>query len=346
MQIDLAAPPLPATAPALAREAEERGAGRFVLSETSHNPFLQLARAADRTTRIGLATGVAIAFARTPMTLAYEAWGLHESSGGRAAIGLGTQIKPHIVRRFGMPWDRPAARMHEYLAAVRAVWHSWQTGERLAFRGEFYQHTLMTPVFAPAPLPFEPPPLLLAGVGPLMTATAGAAADGFLAHPFGSPHHLATAVLPAVRAARAKSEAENAPWTTRPFEVVANVLVATGRTEEEYRTNLRLVRERLAFYASTPAYRPVLETHGWADLQDELHPLSVRGRWQEMGHLIDDTVLTTFALTGDPTTVARELHHRYAPLADRLCLSGPDETDAAPLLDVLTAAAGANRTAS
>lgn len=153
MRLDLAAPSSPATAPDLARAAEERGVDRFVLAETSHNPFLQLARAADRTERIGLATGVAIAFARTPMTLAYEAWGVHESSGGRAVLGLGTQIKPHVVRRFGMPWDRPAARMRDYVAAVRAIWHSWQTGERLAHRGEFYAHTLMTPVFAPPALP-------------------------------------------------------------------------------------------------------------------------------------------------------------------------------------------------
>ncbi|RKE17607.1 TIGR03617 family F420-dependent LLM class oxidoreductase [Streptomyces sp. TLI_171] len=340
MRIDLAAPPRPATAPDLARAAEERGADRFVLSETSHNPFLQLARAADRTRRIELGTGVAIAFARTPMALAYEAWGLHESSGGRAAIGLGTQIKPHVVRRYGMPWDRPAARMRDYVAAVRAIWHSWQTGERLAFRGEFYAHTLMTPVFAPDPQPYPPPPILLAAVGPLMTATAGAVADGFLAHPFGSPDHLATAVLPTVRAARAAAEAEHAPWTTRPFEVVANVLVATGHDEDSYRTNLRLVRERLAFYASTPAYRPVLETHGWAALQDELHPLSLRGRWQEMGALIDDTVLNTFAVTGEPAAAARELRHRYGGTADRLCLSGPDEADPAPLLDVLAALTG------
>ncbi|MFJ1757798.1 TIGR03617 family F420-dependent LLM class oxidoreductase [Kitasatospora sp. NPDC088134] len=337
MRIDLAAPPRPATAPGLAREAEERGADRFVLAETSHNPFLQLARAADRTARIELGTGVAVALARTPMALAYEAWGLHESSGGRAAIGLGTQIKPHVVRRYGMPWDRPAARMRDYVAAVRAIWHSWQSGERLAHRGEFYRHTLMTPVFAPDPLPSGPPPILLAGVGPLMTATAGAVADGFLAHPFGSPRHLAAYVLPTVRAARATAEAEQAPWTARPFEVVANVLVATGRDEQEYAANLRLVRERLAFYASTPAYRPVLETHGWAALQDELHPLSLRGRWQEMGALIDDTVLRTFAVAAEPAEAARELRARYGELADRLCIGGPDEADPAPLLDVVAA---------
>ncbi|GLW57495.1 TIGR03617 family F420-dependent LLM class oxidoreductase [Kitasatospora phosalacinea] len=338
MRLDLSAAALPAVSPGLARLAEESGADRISLAETSHDPFLQLARAADRTSRIELATGVAVAFARTPMVLAYQAWGLHESSGGRAAIGLGTQVKPHVVRRFGMPWDRPAARMREYVAAVRAIWHSWQSGERLAFRGEFYRHTLMTPVFAPDPLPYGPPPLLLAGVGPLMTAAAGAVADGFLAHPFCTPRHLAEQVLPGVRAARARAEADREPWTARPFEVVANVLVATGRDEEEYRTSLRLVRERIAFYASTPAYRPVLETHGWGDLQEELHRLSTRGRWQEMGEALDDTVLSAFAVTGPPAEAARELHRRYGALADRLCLSGPDGTDPAALLRVLAEA--------
>ncbi|BAJ26308.1 MULTISPECIES: TIGR03617 family F420-dependent LLM class oxidoreductase [Kitasatospora] len=343
MRLDLAATALPAESPGLARLAEEAGADRISLAETSHDPFLQLARAADRTGRIGLATGVAVALARTPMLLAYQAWGLHESSGRRAAIGLGTQIKPHVVRRFGMPWDRPADRMREYVAAVRAVWHSWQTGERLAFRGEFYRHTLMTPVFAPDPLPYGPPPLLLAGVGPLMTAAAGAVADGFLAHPFCTPRHLAERVLPGVRAARAAAEAAGEPWTARPFEVVANVLVATGRDEPEYLANLRLVRERLAFYASTPAYRPVLETHGWGGLQEELHRLSTRGRWQEMGEALDDTVLRAFAVTGTPAEAARELLDRYGPLADRLCLTVPDGTDPTPLLHTLTAARALTR---
>lgn len=224
LRLDVTATGGPAGALDLAVEAERRGFDRLVMSETSYNPFLQLARAADRTESIELATGVAIAFARTPMSLAYEAWGLHEASGGRAVIGLGSQVKPHIVRRFGMEWSRPAARMREYIAAVRAIWHSWQTGERLAFRGEFYSHTLMTPVFAPDPNPQGTPPILLAGVGPLMTEAAGAVADGFISHPFTSIEYLTGTVLPRVRAARAKSEAEEASWTSRPFEVVGNVL--------------------------------------------------------------------------------------------------------------------------
>jgi probable F420-dependent oxidoreductase len=320
-----------------AAEAERRGIDRLVVSETAHNPFLQLARAADQTGAIELATGVAIAFARTPMTLAYEAWGLHEASGGRAVIGLGSQVKTHIEKRFGMPWDRPAARMREYVHAVRAIWQSWQTGERLRFRGDFYTHTVMTPVFAPEPVPAGVPRILLAGVGPLMTQAAGAVADGFISHPFTSRAYLTERVLPGVRAARAQAEADGAPWTARPFEIVGNVLTATGRTEEELRANTTALRERLAFYASTPAYLPVLAEHGWADLHAELHRLSLRGRWQEMGELIDDQVLATFAVTGSVDEVAREIHARYAGVVTRISVSSAESADPALDLEVLTA---------
>ncbi|MEV4335369.1 TIGR03617 family F420-dependent LLM class oxidoreductase [Streptomyces sp. NPDC049597] len=337
LRLDVLAPGRPERVLAAAREAERRGLDRLVVAETAHNPFIQLARAAEHTTSIELATGVAIAFARTPMTLAYEAWGLHEASGGRAVIGLGSQVKPHIVRRFGMPWDRPAARMREYVQAVRAIWNSWQTGERLVFRGDFYTHTLMTPAFSPGPLPEGAPRILLAGVGPLMTATAGAVADGFISHPFTSVEYLTRQVLPGVRKARAEAEDGGAQWTARPFEAVGSVLTATGRTEEELHANHLAVRERVAFYASTPAYRPVMEAHGWTDLHEELHRLSVRGRWKEMGELIDDDVYRTFAVSGEPEEVAREIHRRYAGVVDRLCVSGPDDADPALTADVLTA---------
>ncbi|MBC3840758.1 TIGR03617 family F420-dependent LLM class oxidoreductase [Streptacidiphilus sp. 4-A2] len=316
---------------ASARAAESRGMDRLVVSETTHDPFVQLARAADATSTIEMATGVAIAFARTPMTLAYQAWGLHEASGGRAVVGLGSQVKPHIVRRYGMPWDRPAARMTEYVQAVRAVWHSWQTGTRLSFRGDFYAHTLMTPAFAPDPVEAGPPRILLAGVGPRMASAAGAVADGFISHPFTSVEHLTGTVLPAVRAARAKAEADGAEWTDRPFEVVGNVLTATGRTEEELRANLLAVRERLAFYASTPAYRAVLDRHGWGELHERLHAMSVRGRWQEMGELIDDEVYDAFAVAGTPEEVARSIHQRYAGVVTRLAVhSAPTPTRSSP----------------
>ncbi|MFI6847903.1 TIGR03617 family F420-dependent LLM class oxidoreductase [Kitasatospora sp. NPDC050467] len=320
-----------------AARAERRGMDRLVVAETAYDPFLQLARAADRTSTIELATGIAVAFARTPMTLAYEAWGLHAASGGRAVIGLGSQVKPHIEKRFGMPWDRPAARMREYVHAVRAIWHSWQTGERLRFRGDFYTHTVMTPVFSPDPVPAGAPRILLAGVGPLMTRTAGAVADGFLSHPFTSVAYLTGQVLPGLAEARAGAEADGAAWTARPFEITGNVLTATGRTEEELHANRAAVRERLAFYASTPAYRPVLAQHGWEDLQEQLHHLSVRNRWQKMAALVDDEVLDTFAVTGPVEEVAREIHRRYAGLVTRLSVSLPDDADPELGLDVLAA---------
>ncbi|GAA2828654.1 TIGR03617 family F420-dependent LLM class oxidoreductase [Kitasatospora sp. CM 4170] len=320
-----------------AEQAEHRGMDRLVVSETAYDPFLQLARAADRTSAVELATGVAVALARTPMTLAYQAWGLHAASGGRAVIGLGSQVKPHIEKRFGMPWDRPAARMHEYVHAVRAIWQSWQTGERLRFRGDFYTHTVMTPVFSPDPVPSGVPRILLAGVGPLMVRTAGEVADGFLSHPFTSVAYLTEQVLPRLAEARGRAEAEGAAWTDRPFEIAGSVLTATGRTEEELRANLAKVRERLAFYASTPAYRPVLAQHGWEDLQEELHRLSVRGRWEEMAALVDDRVFDTFAVAGTVEEVAREIHRRYAGLATRISVSLPEDADPALGLDVLAA---------
>ncbi|MFB6889872.1 TIGR03617 family F420-dependent LLM class oxidoreductase [Kitasatospora sp. NPDC056327] len=335
--LDALAPAHPDRVLGAAEQAERRGADRLVVSETAYDPFLQLARAADRTGSIELATGVAVALARTPMTLAYQAWGLHAASGGRAVIGLGSQVRPHVEKRFGMPWDRPAARMREYVHAVRAIWHSWQTGERLRFRGDFYSHTVMTPVFAPDPVAAPVPRILLAGVGPLMVRTAGAVADGFLGHPFTSVDYLTRRVLPALAEERGRAEAAGGPWTGRPFEVAGSVLTATGRTEEELAGNLAAVRERLAFYASTPAYRPVLAEHGWEELHEELHRLSLRGRWPEMAALVDDTVFDAFAVRGTVEEVAREIHHRYAGLLTRVSVSLPE--DAAPDLgaDVLDA---------
>ncbi|MEV6703441.1 TIGR03617 family F420-dependent LLM class oxidoreductase [Streptomyces sp. NPDC051453] len=259
---------------------------------------------------------------------------MHEASAGRTVIGLGSQVKPHIVRRYGMPWGRPAARMREYVHAVRAIWNSWQTGERLSLRGDFYSHTLMTPISAPDPVPSGTPPILLAGVGPLMTQAAGAVADGFISHPFTSVAYLTEQVLPGVRAAHAEAEAAGEPWTARPFEVAGNVLTATGRTEEELAEKITGIRERVAFHDSTPAYRGVLELHGWGELADELHRVSARGEWIRRGRLIEDEVFDTFAVAGEPDQVAREIHRRHAGVVDRLSLSA-DGADLALLTDVL-----------
>ena len=329
----------PEEAVAGVEEAERRGVDRALVSETAHDPFQQLAVAASRTSRIELGTGVAIAFSRTPMTLAHSAWDLQRSSGGRAVIGLGSQVGPHITRRYGMPWSSPAARMREFVTATRAIWRSWQTGDRLSFRGDFYTHTLMTPVFDPGPLPQGAPRVLVAAVGPLMAEVAGEVADGILCHPLNSAAYLADRLLPRVHRARGGTEAEAGAsgLTPRPFEVAGSVLTATGRTEEELAASVAGIRERIAFYASTPSYRAVLEHHGWGDLHEELHRMSTRGRWQEMGPLVDDEVLDTFAVVGEPAEVARKIGERYRGVLTRASLSLAKDADPAVTYDVLEA---------
>ncbi|MDX2646259.1 TIGR03617 family F420-dependent LLM class oxidoreductase [Streptomyces sp. PA03-1a] len=313
-----------------AARAEAHGADGVLVNEMRHDAFLQLALAAGATRRADLVSGVAIAFARNPMTVATAAYDVQRLSGGRMTVGLGSQVKPHITHRYGMPWSRPAARMKEFAGALRAIWHSWQTGERLRFRGEFYTHTLMTPMFDPGPLPSGPPRIWLAGVGPLMTAVAGEVADGLICHALTSADYLRQVTLPAVHKARESSE-----HAGQPFDVVGNALVATGRTQEEYAAALTATRERIAFYASTPAYRAVLDLHGWGELHDELHRLSVRGRWSEMGRLVDDDVLDAFALHGEPREVGRAVRDRFAGLCTRVTVSLSHDADDTLALDVL-----------
>ncbi|MFI6284600.1 TIGR03617 family F420-dependent LLM class oxidoreductase [Streptomyces sp. NPDC051018] len=318
--------------------AEERGVDGFLTHEIKHDPLIQLALAAQSTGRIDLATAVTIAFARTPMTLATSAYDVQRLSGGRLTIGLGSQIKPHITRRYGMEWSRPAARMREFAGALRAIWHSWETGDKLDFRGDFYTHTLMTPTFDPGPVASGPPRIWIAGVGPMMTAVAGQAADGLICHAFTTTDYLRQVTLPALGAARAKAEADGERRAGLPLDVVCTSLVATGRTEEEYEASLTTVRERIAFYASTPAYRAVLDLHGWGELHESLHRLSTEGRWQEMGLLIEDDVLNTFAVTGEPAVAGRELRKRFDGLCTRVTCSVDNDPDGTLALDVLEAA--------
>lgn len=330
------------TAPQVAEAAvaaERRGVDRILVPETAQDPFPPLAVAASRTETVEVATGVAVAFARTPMTLASSAWTLQQLSGGRAVIGLGSQVKAHITRRFSMPWSSPAARMREFVTAVRTIWHSWQTGEKLDFRGEFYTHTLMNPAFDPGPLEHGAPRVLVAAVGARMAATAGAVGDGVICHPFNTVPYVTERLAPGVLAARAAAEADGMPWTgpsARPFERVGTVFTVTGRTEEEYRHSLAGIRARLAFYGSTPAYRPVLEHHGWGALQGELDTLARQGRWPEMGRLIDDEVLNAFAVVAeDPAEAGRRIRERCTGVYHRVSVSLADGADPALALDVL-----------
>jgi len=292
---------------AIAKQAEDRGYDGFWLAETKHDPFLALSGAAAATERIELGTAIAVAFARNPMTVATTANDLQLLSGGRFNLGLGSQIEAHITKRFSMPWSKPAARMREFVLALRAIWHAWETGERLTFRGEFYQHTLMTPFFAPGPNPHGTAPIYLAGVGELMTEVAGEVADGFLCHNFTTERYLREVTLPALERGRAK-----AGLTLAGFEISGPVFTATNDGE------IADVKRQIAFYGSTPAYKPVLDLHGWGALHEELHRMSRRQQWAEMSELITDEVLTEFAVVGSPDTVTATLLGRYGDVVTRI----------------------------
>jgi probable F420-dependent oxidoreductase len=305
-----------------AASAESAAYDGIWTSEVKHDPFVAVSLAAVSTGRIELGTGIVLAFARNPMSTAVQANDVQLVSGGRLLLGLGSQIKPHITRRFSMPWSHPAPRMREYILALRAIWECWNAETRLDFRGDFYTHTLMTPFFNPGPNPYGPPRVLLAGVGEVMTAVAGEVADGFLCHGFTTERYLREVTLPALAAGRAQAGADLAG-----YEVSGMPFVATGTTPEAMDTQIRRVREQIAFYGSTPAYLPVLERHGWGELGDALHQLSVQGRWNEMGTLIDDDMLSAFAVVGEPDRIAPALVHRFGDVMTRMTLFLPDEPE-------------------
>jgi probable F420-dependent oxidoreductase len=308
-----------------ARRHEKAGYDGVWTSESAHDPFLPLVLAAEHTERIEVGTAIAVAFARSPMQLAYTAHDLQAYSGGRFTLGLGSQIRPHIERRFAMPWSHPAPRMREFIMAMRAIWSAWNNGTKLNFRGDFYSHTLMTPFFAPPPAPGGAPRIFLAAVGEAMTSVAGEAADGLLVHAFSTDRYLREVTLPALGRGLAKSGR-----TRSDAEVSCLLLVATGRTEEEMARAVAGTREQLAFYGSTPAYQGVLALHGWAELGRELNALSRSTRddkWSAMGALIDDDVLNAFAVVAEPDAVTAEIRRRFTGLADRISFYAPYEID-------------------
>ncbi len=293
--------------------------------EAANDPFLPLALAAEHTAALELGTAIAVAFARNPMTLASTAWDLQGLSRGRLILGLGSQIKPHITKRFSMPWSHPAARMRELILAIRAIWDTWLTGAPLAFRGEFYTHTLMTPFFSPDRSAVEPvgvPRIFLAGVGPAMTEVAGEVADGFICHPFTTERYLREVTLPALERGRATAGRD-----LGGFEISGPSFLVTGSNDEEVAAADQATRRQLAFYASTPAYRAVLELHGWGDLQNEFNGLSKAGEWARMGELVDDEMLAAFAVVAEPEDVAARLAQRYGDVVTRISLAIPYDTD-------------------
>ena len=297
---------------AQARELEAMGYGGVFTAETGHDPFLPLAMAAQATSHIDIATSIAVAFARSPMTLAHVGHDLNAASRGRFVLGLGSQIRAHIRKRFSMPWSQPAARMREFILAMRAIWANWHEGAPLQFTGKFYTHTLMTPFFRPANTEFPPPRVFLAAVGPLMTQVAGEVADGIIVHPFTTEKYLRETTVPALERGFAKAGKQRSG-----FEVSYPCFVVAGRDERELARAGVATKQQIAFYGSTPAYRPVLDSIGVGELQTELNVMSKQGRWAEMGSLITDDMLDAFGIVGPPEEIAGRLLARYGDIVDR-----------------------------
>jgi probable F420-dependent oxidoreductase len=299
-------------APLAIAEIEARGYDCAFSAEINNDPFFPLLLAAEHSKSIDLTTSISVAFARNPMTMANLAWDLNQYSQGRFTLGLGSQIEAHITRRFSMPWSKPAARMREFILAVRTIWGSWETGEKLDFRGKFYQHTLMTPMFVPAKKDFGAPQIRLAGVGPRMTEVAGEVADGLIAHGFTTARYLEQVTIPAVEAGLRK-----AGKLRNDFDISSPIIVVSGADKNAFEQSKQAVKAQLAFYGSTPAYRSVLDLHGWGDLQPVLNSLSKQGQWVEMGELITDEILDAFAIvTESPEQIPMMLKSRYGHLID------------------------------
>ena len=305
------------TAGAQARELEALGYSGIQSAETAHDPFLPLAFAAKATSRVDLITGIAVAFARTPMLLAHLGHDLNAASEGRFVLGLGSQIRAHITRRFHMPWSSPAARMREFILAMRAIWATWHRGEPLRFQGRFYSHTLMTPFFTPTNTEHGAPRVFLAAVGPLMTEVAGEVADGIIVHAFTTEKYLRQTTLPALERGFAKARAKGEQKSRANFEISYPCFVVTGRDERELDAAKVATRRQIAFYGSTPAYKPVLDSIGAGELQPRLNTMSKEGRWAEMGELIDEDTMAKFAIVAEPARIAASIKTRFGDVVDR-----------------------------
>ncbi len=327
--------PDPSAAGTAAARLEAQGFAAAWSFESAHDAFLPLVLAAQTTQRMELGTAVAIAFARNPMNVAQLAYDVQTIARGRFILGLGTQIQPHIEKRYGMPWSKPAERLRDFVLAIRAIWRSWETGERLAYRGEFYTHTLMTPAFNPGPNKFGSPPIFLAGVGPKMVETVGEVADGFLVHPFHSPSFLEAATLPALDRGLATSGRAR-----KDITISCQTIVALGGTPAQVETARQKARGQISFYGSTPAYKGLLEHHGYGAIHGELNRLSKTGGWGEMMKLIDDALFDHIAVSGAPAEVGAKLRARNAGFAARSTLMLYDETgDAEAVREVISTSA-------
>jgi probable F420-dependent oxidoreductase len=314
MYFDAALPPAGLNnAATIAEAAEKMGFDALWTSETMHDPFLPCTLIAEHTQKLHFGTAIAVSFARNPANLAYTAWDLAAQSGGRFMLGLGTQVKAHIERRFGMPWpESVVGKLREQIQATRAFWNTWQKNEKLDFRGEYYKLTLMSPFFNPGPIDHPDIPIYIAGVNRGLARLAGETCQGFHSHPFHSPRYLDEVIMPAIEQGSAKSGRRRSD-----IQVSVTAFVATTPEEETF------VRAQLSFYASTPSYRPVMALHGWGEVAEQLSALAAKGQWGEMFGLITDEMLHTFCLVTDPASLPAELHKRYSGIADRLSLYIP-----------------------
>ena len=299
--------------PALARQVEDMGFAGLWSTETSHNPFLPLTLAASTTQRIRLGTAIAVAFPRSPMVTAYTAWDLAAQSQGRFQLGLGTQIKAHIKRRFSTEWGQPVARLRDYILALRAIWQAWQLGVALDYRGGFYQHTLMTPFFSPPAIEHPQIPIYIAGVNTGLCRLAGELCDGFHVHPFHTQDYLREQILPAIEVGAAE-----AGRSRQDVALHCAVFVVTGNTQDEIAASAREVKAQIAFYASTYSYRAVLAQHGWEDLGDRMAVLAREGRWAEMADAVPDALLEAVAVVSTIDELADRVKARYDGLLDRV----------------------------
>ena len=314
MKLDAPLPPLNLSAVSeTARAAETIGFDALWTQETQHDPFLPCTLIAEHTSKMNFGTAIAVSFARSPANLAYTAWDLAAQSNGRFILGLGTQVKAHIERRFGVPWpESPVKKLREQIEVIRAMWDNWQNGTKLNYRGEYYKITLMSPFFNAGAIEHPNIPIYIAGVNTGLAKLAGETCEGFHAHPFNTPQYLKEVILPAIE--------EGAKRTNRKREDVSVSVTAFIATSPE---EMNFTRAQIAFYASTPSYRPVMDLHGWSGVAETLSKHAAKGEWAEMPMLITDAMLSEFCLVTDEDKLGDELKKRYEGIADRLALYSP-----------------------